>query len=348
MWMYEVPDWKISVVYNGVNPSRFELATDPGVDKRQYDIAPLDPTVLFCGRLAWQKGPDLLVESIPAILRFHSNAKFIFVGEGDMRSGLEARARELGVAHATRFLGRRDGHELIRLFKLSDVVCVPSRNEPFGIVVLEAWSACKPVVVTQVGGPSEYVWHEVNGLKTEPKPDCVARALGIIFSDFKRSRWMGGNGRKAVEDCFKWDMIVEQTLAVYGDVCASGELELGVPAEAVGRDFAASGVQNQAKPLDVVAKLRLGVNQDGDSASQTLASYKERLVQIGLHPEQENGSIILKGKFATLLAAIERCHQQIHQTGLAHVACSLNLETSVPLAASNSEGSSSAENQPKP
>ncbi len=70
---------------------------------------------------------------------------------------------------------------LIRLFKLADVVCVPSRNEPFGIVVLEAWSAYKPVVVTQVGGPSEYVWHEVNGLKTEPNPNSDSLGLWVRF-----------------------------------------------------------------------------------------------------------------------------------------------------------------------
>lgn len=329
MWMYEVPDWKISVVYNGVNPLRFDLATDPGVDKRRYDIGPMDPTVLFCGRLAWQKGPDLLVEAIPSILRLHGRSKFVFVGDGDMRAGLEARVRQLGVAHATRFLGRRDGQELIRLFKLADVICVPSRNEPFGIVVLEAWSARKPVVVTQVGGPSEYVWHEVNGLRTEPNPSSVAWGLGTVFSDFDRARWMGRNGRKAVEDCFTWDMIVEQTLAAYREVCPSGQLQLALSAEGTSRALQGGAVANEAQPLELLAKLRLGVSQDGDGATQTLASYKERLAQIGLHPEQENGSIILKGKFATLLAAIERCHQQIHQTGLNHVACSLDLETSV-------------------
>jgi len=339
MWMYEVPDWKVSVVYNGVNPSRFEFATDTGEDKRRYNIAPLDPTVLFCGRLAWQKGPDLLVEAIPSILRFHPNAKFIFVGDGEMRHGLETRVDRLGVAHATRFLGRRDGEELIRLFKLADVICVPSRNEPFGIVVLEAWSACKPVVVTQVGGPSEYVWHDVNGLKTEPNPTSVAWSLCTVFSDFERARWMGRNGRKAVDDCFTWDMIVEQTLAAYRQVCPNGQLPPAVPAEGIWR--------NQAKPLELFANLRLGINQDGVGAGQTLASYKERLVQVGLHPEQDNGSLILKGDFETLLAAIERCHQQMHQTGLTHVACSLDLETSVSSGESSgaSQASTRVENQ---
>ena len=215
MWMYEVPDWKTFVVYNGVSAHRFDLPVDPGEVKRRYAIGPLDPTVLFCGRLEWQKGPDILMEAIPSTLRAQPTAKFVFMGEGGMRQQLENRARQLGVAGAVRFLGFHSGDELIRLFKMADAVCIPSRNEPFGIVVLEAWSARKPVVVTQIGGPNEYVWHEVNGLKIFPQPTSVAWGLATIFKDFSRARWMGENGRRAVEDRFTWDLVAEKTLAIY-------------------------------------------------------------------------------------------------------------------------------------
>ncbi len=107
--------------------------------------------------MAYQKGPDLLVEAIPFVLNYYPNAKFIYVGDGDLRFSVESRAWALGINHATRFLGYRSGQELINLFKASDVVCVPSRNEPFGIVILEAWSAGKPVVASRNGGPSEFV-----------------------------------------------------------------------------------------------------------------------------------------------------------------------------------------------
>jgi glycosyltransferase involved in cell wall biosynthesis len=335
MWMYEVPPSKISAIHNGVNPSRFDLVTDPGEDKRRYDIGPLDPTVLFCGRLAWQKGPDLLVEAIPSVLRSSRNAKFVFVGDGDMRSGLETRVRQLGVVPATRFLGRCDGEDLVRLFKLADVVCMPSRNEPFGIVVLEAWSACKPVVVTQVGGPSEYVWHEVNGLKIEPNVNSVAWGLGAALSDFERARWMGANGRKAVEESFTWDKIVEQTLAVYKEACPLAQpaqeiRELWPVSRTSGGRRCVTG-DGQAAPLDVQAELRVEVGHDGDGTRHPLSTYRDRLAEIGVHPEQVNGSMILKGKFETLLAAIESCHQQMHQAGASRVAYSVQLETSVPL-----------------
>jgi glycosyltransferase involved in cell wall biosynthesis len=130
----------------------------------------------------------------------------------------EELAQRFGVAHATRFLGYRNGKLLTDLFKACDVVAVPSRNEPFGIVVLEAWSAGKPVVATQNGGPGEFVWHGVNGLKIYEHPESVAWGVGNIFRDFEAARWMGGNGRLAAESAFTWDKIAGATLDVYQSI----------------------------------------------------------------------------------------------------------------------------------
>jgi glycosyltransferase involved in cell wall biosynthesis len=215
MWMYEVPGWKASAIYNAVNVRHFDGWLDPGGVKARYGIGPTDPTVLFSGRLVYQKGPDLLVEAIPGILRYYPGAKFVFVGDGEMRPFVERRTHELRVAHATRFLGYRNGGELIDLYKACDAVCVPSRNEPFGIVVLEAWSAGKPVIASKNGGPDEYVWHEVNGLKIYPNPNSVGWGVGTLFTNFEWARWMGRNGRVAVESAFTWDRIADRVLEVY-------------------------------------------------------------------------------------------------------------------------------------
>jgi glycosyltransferase involved in cell wall biosynthesis len=132
-----------------------------------------------------------------------------------MRSAVERRAHALGVAHATRFIGHQQNGALTNLYKACDAVCVPSRNEPFGIVLLEAWSAGKPVVSTQNGGPSEFVWHEVNGLKIHANPNSIAWGLGTLFTNFEWARWMGSNGRIAVETAFSWDSIADQVVDVY-------------------------------------------------------------------------------------------------------------------------------------
>ena len=216
VWMYNLPEWKAKVIYNAVNVHLFDgWLSDPAVIRSGYAVGPLDPLVLFSGRMVYQKGPDLLVEAIPMILRFYPRTKFIFVGDGHLRWSCERRAWQLGVGHACRFLGWRNGTELVNLYKVSDVVCLPSRNEPFGISILEAWSAGKPVVASKNGGPDEFVWHEVTGLKIYPTPDSVAWGLGTLFTDFERARWMGRNGRVAAETAFSWDAVAGQALGVY-------------------------------------------------------------------------------------------------------------------------------------
>jgi glycosyltransferase involved in cell wall biosynthesis len=214
-WMYEVPDWKLTTIYNGVNPASFDGWINPGDVREQVHVGVMDPMILYVGRMSVQKGPDILINSIPMILHHYPHAKFVFAGDGDQKNYCEHLAWEKGVAHAVRFLGHQNGSFLKNLYKACDLVVVPSRNEPFGIVVLEAWSAGKPVVATHNGGPSEFVWHGVNGYKIYDHPESVAWGIGTTLQDFDKARWMGQNGRNTAENSFDWNTIAEQTQNVY-------------------------------------------------------------------------------------------------------------------------------------
>jgi len=214
-WIYNLPDWKTWVIYNGIPVHQYDGYLDPGVVKRRYGIGPVDPTVLFMGRLSVQKGPDLLVEAIPPLLRYYPNAKFVFAGEGHMRGDLERRVHQLGVSHAVRWLGRLSLGQQSELFRACDVVCVPSRNEPFGIIVLEAWAAGKPVVASQIGGPGEIIRHTINGLKIYPNADSIGWGLGSVFRNWDWGRQMGRSGRIDAETGFSWDRIAHQTERCY-------------------------------------------------------------------------------------------------------------------------------------
>ena len=101
------------------------------------------------------------------------------------------------------------------MFKTCDVVCVPSRNEPFGIIVLEAWAAGKPVVASQIGGPGEFVWHNVNGIKIFPTVESVGWGLGTLFTNWDWAREMGRAGRAAAETAFTWEKIAHDTERFY-------------------------------------------------------------------------------------------------------------------------------------
>jgi glycosyltransferase involved in cell wall biosynthesis len=218
-WLYGVPEYKLRVIHNGINCARFDGAIDPGICRRSYGVGPLDPMVLFVGRLTNQKGPDLLLEAVPGILSCRGDAKIVFVGDGDMRGHLEHRASQLGVRHAVRFTGAMspDG-DLLNLFKSTDVVCVPSRNEPFGLAVLEAWAAGKPVVVTENGGPRYFCSHGIDGFVVHPTPDSIRWGICSIFGNFEHGQWMGSRGRVKAAYSFSWDAIAEQIENTYADM----------------------------------------------------------------------------------------------------------------------------------
>jgi len=216
---YQVPDCKLRTVHNGINVHRFDGFIDPAICRRTYGIGPMDPMVLFCGRLTIQKGPDLLLEAVPGVLNNRGDAKFVFVGDGDMRGQLERRAGELGVAHAVRFCGPMGPNsDLINLYKSTDLVCVPSRNEPFGIVILEAWAAGKPVVATHNGGPREFVTHGKEGYLVYDNSGSICWGINQTFGNFDHARWMGEQGRVKAAYGFSWDVIAGNTEGIYREL----------------------------------------------------------------------------------------------------------------------------------
>ena len=107
-----------------------------------------------------------------------------------------------------------------------DVACIPflrnSLTEATNPVKFyEYLSAGKPVVSTINGGPAEFVWHEVNGLKVYAHADSIAWGLGTLFTNFEWARWMGRNGRIAVETSFSWDSITDHVLELYRSVAGA-------------------------------------------------------------------------------------------------------------------------------
>ena len=213
-WLYKIPPDKIIVIPNAVDHGTFRMKVDPGRIKEKYGIHPLAPTVLFLGRLVNQKGPDLLIEAIPKVLSNRRDVKFIFAGEGGMRAHLQHRVVELGVEWSTRFLGWVPFPPLIELLNAADIVCIPSRNEPFGVVLLEAWAAGRPVVATDVGGLGENIENFVDGIKVYPHPDSVAWGINYLLSNPDIMKQISENCGKKVKT-FSWTNVAEQLVKTY-------------------------------------------------------------------------------------------------------------------------------------
>eukprot|EP00917_Polyrhabdina_sp_WS-2016_P022588 GHVP01048996.1.p1 GENE.GHVP01048996.1~~GHVP01048996.1.p1 ORF type:complete len:1408 (+),score=232.72 GHVP01048996.1:40-4263(+) len=214
-WLYGIDDAKLKVVYNGIKADHYDGEINIGDVKAGVGISVMDPMFLCVGRMVEQKGVDLLIEAVPHVLKFRGDAKFVIVGDGHMLNSLKQRSDRLGVGHAVRFVGKKGGGELVSLFRACDAVIVPSRNEPFGIVVLEGWSASKPVIATTSGGPRDFVSPGVDGVLVQPEPGSISWGCCEILKNFEHARWMGSRGRVKAAFSFSWDTIARQTRDIY-------------------------------------------------------------------------------------------------------------------------------------
>lgn len=221
LWLYSVPPDKAVAIYNGVDASRFDIPVNVQEVRHSCKVKSDEPYILFAGRLAWQKGPDLLLDAAPMVLKKCPKAKFVFAGEGDMRPQLEAKVSTAGINSSIRFIGYRAGKDLVGLFKSADLIVVPSRNEPFGIVILEAWSASKAVVATRTGGPAEFVRHKDTGWTVPCDADSIGSGLTSVLADDNHARRMGLAGRKEAETRFSWENIASQTEEIYLSIAKS-------------------------------------------------------------------------------------------------------------------------------
>jgi glycosyltransferase involved in cell wall biosynthesis len=213
--IYQVPEGKIHVVHNGVAYHAFDGQVDPGEVKGRYGIDPMAPTVFAPGRMTLQKGMDMLVEAVPLVVASYPETKFVISGTGPERDGVVRKAHEIGAAGSIVFLEALPRWQYIDLMRAVDIVAMPSRNEPFGIVALEAWAAGKPVVATLAGGPREFIWHDVNGFLVDTDPGGLAHGIGSLLADHDHCRALGANGRKAVEEEYNWDKVAEYTEGVF-------------------------------------------------------------------------------------------------------------------------------------
>lgn len=214
MTLYNIPESKCEVIPNGVVPKQFRADIDPGEVKAAYGIHPYAPLILFIGRLVYQKGPDLLIEAIRRVCQHRWDAKVIVAGDGGMKQFLQERARDLPV----NFVGYIPDSEYIRLLNAADIIVIPSRNEPFGLVLLEAWSAEKCVVASNVGGLSENIDAFVNGIKVGVDPESLAWGINTMVDEPWNAGALGKRGRAKVNRLFLWGPIVQRLTDTYARV----------------------------------------------------------------------------------------------------------------------------------
>jgi glycogen(starch) synthase len=217
-WIFGLPNDKLVMVPNGVNTNVYDDVKNNLKDFRKNFALPEEKIVLYVGRLVYEKGIHVLINAAPKILD-KVDAKFIIVGSGYMKEQLLNIVRSMGLEHKVLFEGFLDEQSLLKLQKCADVSVVPSLFEPFGIVALEAMAAKSPVVVSDTGGLSEIVEHDVTGVKVYPNnPDSLAWGITKVLLDENYRNRIRENAYKNVQEKYDWEKIAQQTKRIYEGV----------------------------------------------------------------------------------------------------------------------------------
>ena len=213
--LFKIPPAKAVEIPNAVDLDKFKQAVDVPTTRRKWGVEDGGKLIAAVGRLTAQKGFDNLIRAYPQVKKAVPSSRLLVVGEGYMRSELEALAWQLHVGDSTTFAGFIDDVELVRVLKSSDVVAVPSRFEPFGIIALEAMAAGAPVVVSKVGGLAEIVEDSVDGLEVDPEsPGSIAEAAVRILSDQGLASRLAEKGREKAKR-YSWESAAAKTLNTY-------------------------------------------------------------------------------------------------------------------------------------
>ncbi len=209
---------KCTVVPLAIDIDRFQRPRSPQVATiRQRFPGPL---LLFVGRLRYYKGLDYLIQAMRQV-----EATLLIIGGGPEAARLGAMSYELGVSHRVHFLGDVGDDLLPAYYQAADIFILPSshRSEAFGIVLLEAMAAGKPLITTELGTGTSWVnQHGVTGLVVPPRDvQALTQAIQTLLADEPLRQRMGQQAQLRARQEFDLPVLVERVLKVYEDVLAA-------------------------------------------------------------------------------------------------------------------------------
>lgn len=203
------PD-KLRLVPNGIDIERYQkLGT-----AKDGDGPPVIGTVL---RLETVKGPHVFLAAAAHIAAKNPDARFVIVGDGNLRSQIEQQRRSLGLEDRVELLGERD--DIAEILAGFSVFVLPSFREGMSMALLEAMAAARPVVATRVGGNKNLIRHEENGLLVAPgNAEEIAGAVLRFLNDRKWAEGRGLAAQNLVAERYNADLMTRRIEGIYSEL----------------------------------------------------------------------------------------------------------------------------------
>jgi glycosyltransferase involved in cell wall biosynthesis len=219
-----VPEEKMAVIPNGIDLGEFKQLPAGDPFRKRLDIKENEKIVLTVGRLEKIKGFQYLIRALPSIIKEVGSTRLVIAGPDFNYGGkLKKLTEETNVQDHVTFYGPINGKEKFEAFSAADVVAVPSLYEGFGMLLLEAMAAGKPLVATNTGAAPEIIQDGKNGILASPgDAEDLAGKIIKLLSDDQLMHLVGQESRKTVE-AFDWEKVSEQIHKLYIDCLGSAK-----------------------------------------------------------------------------------------------------------------------------
>ncbi len=204
---------RICVIYNGIKRSNGNI---PVVSERNsFKLSNQDIVVITVASLTVHKGHRVLMDAFVRLSIKHKDVKLLIVGDGPLKSDLEAYAREMNISAKMFFTGLRE--DVTSLLKIADIFFLPStEREGLGIALIEAMEAGLPVIGTQLGGIPEVIKDHVNGLLVKPgDSEALFVALDLLVSNRNMRDQMGEMGKILYQEKFTQKRMIQEIERLY-------------------------------------------------------------------------------------------------------------------------------------
>lgn len=218
---------KVDVIYNGVDPERFEEEpVTPGVTRSELGIPPHHSVVGLLARLEPQKDPVTFLRAAVILVKKLPTVSCLVIGGGSLQAELEREAQALGLGDRVTFTGPR--RDVARLLAACDVSVISSVKEGMSNSIMESMAAGKPMVATRVGGNAELIAEGETGFLVPPRdPAAIANAVLCILEDPALAKAMGHQARVRIAQRFSVEAMVKSTERLYGEALESGRAARG-------------------------------------------------------------------------------------------------------------------------
>lgn len=203
---------KSTVISNGVAVNNILKEKNIILGKSTLDYR----IILSVSYLITRKAIDFNLKAIAQLINKYPNLKYLIIGDGPEMRHLKELSNNLKINEHVEFLGQLSHKNVLAYMAKADIFSLPSWDEAFGVVYIEAMAHGKPVIGCQGEGIEDFVMQGKTGLLVKPKDvDSLTEALDFLLSNQEEAKAMGARAQKVILEKYTWEKNAKKTIKVY-------------------------------------------------------------------------------------------------------------------------------------